>query len=343
MQRWTNRPESSTWGDWGEDDEIGRLNLLTPERLLAAIAEVREGLSFCLSLPLDAPGGSLLNPRRKPPVISPTVGDTGERFNLRASQEDPRLVDVFSDDRVVLTLQYSTQWDGLSHVGAEFDVYGDGNLEPVYYNGFRAGADVVGPIDDASGDGRGHRSYARKLSVAQMAAKAVQGRGVLVDLAHHLGQSNEPVGFATLSEIMEADNVEIEPGDMLVLHTGFATAVLAMNLQPDPELVHSICPVLDGSDQRLLDWITESQVAAVIADNYAVEVVRHRETDERHSLLPLHHHCLFKLGVNLGEMWYLDGLAKWLRQRRRSRFLLTAPPLRLPGAVGSPLTPVATV
>lgn len=54
-------------------------------------------------------------------------------------------------------------------------------------------------------------------------------------------------------------------------------------------------------------------------------------------------HCLFKLGVNLGELWHLTPLAEWLRARGRYRFMLTAPPLRLPGAVGSPLTPVATV
>ena len=53
--------------------------------------------------------------------------------------------------------------------------------------------------------------------------------------------------------------------------------------------------------------------------------------------------CLFKLGLNLGEIWWLKDLALWLRDKKRSRFLLTAPPLRLPGAVGSPATPVATV
>ncbi len=57
----------------------------------------------------------------------------------------------------------------------------------------------------------------------------------------------------------------------------------------------------------------------------------------------MHEHCLFKLGVNLGEIWYLGPLAGWLRAHNRYRFLLTAPPLRLPGAVGSPTTPIATV
>jgi hypothetical protein len=47
--------------------------------------------------------------------------------------------------------------------------------------------------------------------------------------------------------------------------------------------------------------------------------------------------------VHLGEIWHLTPLADWLRSHGRNRFLLTAPPLRLPGAVGSPATPVATV
>jgi hypothetical protein len=59
--------------------------------------------------------------------------------------------------------------------------------------------------------------------------------------------------------------------------------------------------------------------------------------------LPIHQRCLVDLGIHLGEMWYLTPLAKFLREKKRSRFLLTAPPLRLPGSFGSPSTPVATV
>ena len=55
------------------------------------------------------------------------------------SRDDPKLVDVVCDDVVLLTLQYSTQWDTLAHVGQEFDVDGDGKREMVFYNGFRAG------------------------------------------------------------------------------------------------------------------------------------------------------------------------------------------------------------
>jgi len=345
MRRWKRRPEGSTWGDWGDDDQLGRLNLLTPEKVRQGVAEVREGLSFCLSLPLDLPGGNVLNPRRLPPVLSPTGDQNGWRFNFLTRSIDQRFTDVACDDRVILTLQYSTQWDTLAHVGALFDADGDGIAEPLYYNGFRAGSDVVGPQPDAGGDGCGHLSYAHKLGVENMAAKAIQGRGVLVDLEKHLGRQHTYVDYATFRRILDADKVIVEPGDMLLLHTGFTDEIVKMDRKVDPARAHAMCAVLDGRDQRLLQWITDSGIAALIADNYGVEAVpaRPAEGPGDHPSLPLHQHCLFKLGLNLGEIWWLKDLALWLRENGRSRFLLTAPPLRLPGAVGSPATPVATV
>src|SRR5438105_352246 len=56
--RWKRRLPGSTWGDWGPDDQLGRLNLLTPDKVLKGVAEVKEGRTFCLSMPLDYPGGS---------------------------------------------------------------------------------------------------------------------------------------------------------------------------------------------------------------------------------------------------------------------------------------------
>ena len=66
-KRWKHRPAGSNWGEFGEDDQLGRLNLLTPDKVREAVTEVREGRSFCLSLPLDHPGGNVLNPSRFPP------------------------------------------------------------------------------------------------------------------------------------------------------------------------------------------------------------------------------------------------------------------------------------
>jgi len=93
-----------------------------------------------------------------------------------------------------------------------------------------------------------------------------------------------------------------------------------------------------------LQWVTDSSLSVLAADNYAVELFSLTPWKATsHAALPLHEHCLFKNGIHLGELWYFTPLAAWLRERKRSRFLLTAPPLRLPGAVGSPATPVATV
>jgi kynurenine formamidase len=350
-KRWHQRPGGSTWGDWGDDDELGRVNLLTPDKVLQGVREVEAGISFCLSLPLDYPGGTALNQRRHPPVVSPTedmAGRAGRFYNVHMSQMDdwgdPRYVDVWADDVVTLSLQYSTQWDSLAHVGAEFDANGDGVEEAVYYNGYRAGVDLVGPEPDARGDGGRNVCFAHHLGLEHMANHGVQGRGVLVDLAHHLGHEWRGVDRQTLEEIMVADDVGVEPGDMLLIHTGFATKVLEWGREPDPVKIHTMCTYLDARDESLLQWISESQISALIADNYAVEGLLGKDRDPtRHSFLPIHHLCLFRLGVPLGEMWYLHELAAWLREHRRSRFLLTAPPLRLPGVVGSPLTPVATV
>ena len=347
MKRWKQRPEGSTWGDFGEDDELGRLNLLTEAKVLEAVHEVRAGKVFCLSLPLDLPGGNVLNPRRHAPILAPTFKDGAPYVNFSMSRVQPEAVDVLSDDQVTLSMQYSTQWDGLCHVGAMFDIQGEGQPRRVYYNGYAAGVDVLGgeaghPSEAGCRCGQSS-SYARRLSVEAYARKGMQGRGVLVDLAHHLGPGRTVVGHDLLMDVMRRDGVAVEQGDMLVLHTGFAEAIVAMAGQPDHAVLEQTGAVLDGSDAALLDWISQSGIAAICADNYAVEAYPARTSGPGHSILPLHHHCLFKLGVPLAELWYLKDLAQWLREHGRSRFLLTAPPLRMPGAIGSPVTPIATV
>jgi len=343
--RWQRRPEGSTWGDFGPDDQLGRINLLTPEKVLQGVAEVKEGRRFCLSLPLDLPGGRVLNPRRYPPTLRPTQreDDGSANINFPMSKVEKHYVDVVNDDAALICLQYSTQWDSLAHVGQLFDADGDGLPEIRFYNGYRGGIDVQGPLDHLQGRPTGvEYTGTRALGIQNMAEQAIQGRGVLIDLRAHFGDRRHVVGWADLRAVMQADGVTVEPGDMVLFHTGFADRIVAMRGEPDPTVLHGACTMLDGRDPELLKWITDSGLAAIIADNYAIEAHPSRPGEGRHAALPLHEHCLFKLGVPIGEIWYLTELAAWLRSRGRSRFLLTAPPLRLPGAVGSPATPVAT-
>lgn len=337
-KRWKRRPEGSNWGEFGDDDQRGRMNLLTEARRLQALKEARTGRAFCLSHPLDRPGGSVLNAFRKPPVFHPVMRGKLLYFNLAMEEADPRYTDVGSDEAVMLYTQYSTHWDGFAHKGSLFDANGDGTAEKVFYNGFQI----------VARDGRGTQGElgAINVSVARMAETGVQGRGVMLDLRHHFGDERVDVTWERLESVLKADSVTVEKGDILCIHTGLGELIR----EADGRLDNSIrtkCAVLDGYDKRLLEWIADTGIAAIAADNLAVERSSTLGADprlpHRGPGLPLHEHCLFKLGIHLGELWYLTELAAWLRQNGRSRFLLTAPPLRLPGAAGSPVTPVATV
>jgi kynurenine formamidase len=328
--RWRRRPEGSTWGDFGADDQTGRLQIITPIIRRAAVSEVHDGRCFLLSLPLDYPGGEAENAfRRAPRLFARNWGDE-VCYNMRVGRA------ICSDDHVVMSLQYSTQWDGLAHCGAFFDVEGNGTELPVYYNGWRAHEHIVGPVGDEP-------PCARKLGIENMAITGVQGRGVLFDLVRAFGAGHRLIGYDDVMRVIDDQKIDVRQGDFLMFYTGYGDAVMAGKKRPDPATLAGADMALDGTDGRLLDWIDRSGAVSVIADNPAVEHVNSTLDHKTHDLLPLHQHCIFKLGMHLGELFWLSDLAAYLRGAGRHAFLFTGPPLRLPGAAGSPVAPVATV
>ena len=207
-----------------------------------------------------------------------------------------------------------------------FNADGDGVPEVRFYNGY-PGAQTVGSSD---------------LGLEHMAVSCVQGRGVMLDLRRHFGDGRTVVGYDALMRVLDADQVDVATGDMVCLHTGFAHHLLH-GMRDGAEL-EATGAVLDGFDTRLLQWITDSGMSVLIADNVAVEArAGAMAPGYAGPMMPLHEHCLFKLGLHLGELWHLKPLSDWLQAHGRHHFLLTAPPLRLPGAVGSPASPVAMV
>lgn len=337
-KRWTQRPDGSNWGDFGEDDQLGRLNLLTAEKILQGVNEVKEGLNFCLSLPLDLPGGTALNPRRHPPELKPVYREGEVAFCQAMSQFNPLVTSATCDDAMYLYSQYSTQWDAFAHYGGEFDALGDGKKEVMFYNGFRV-------VDEKTGKPTQGDVGAATLGIENMANACVQGRGVMIDLHAHYGREHKAVGYDDLMAILEKDGVTVETGDIVLLHTGWSDMLIEYAGDPAPEVMFNSGAALNGRDDTLLKWIDESGIAVLTCDNRAVEYEWGGIMDatEPGPLLPLHELCLFKLGIHLGEMFNLGPLARWLRANNRSRILFTGPPLRMPGAVGSPATPVATV
>ena len=117
--RWNRRPDGANWGDFGQDDELGRLNLLTPDTRKRAAGYVQEGLTFCLSLPLTLPGGTAVHRLRHPPRLAALLRDQGGalNYNYPLARENPCATDIVSDDIVTLATQYSTHWDTFAHVG----------------------------------------------------------------------------------------------------------------------------------------------------------------------------------------------------------------------------------
>lgn len=336
-KRWTVRPDGSNWGDFGEDDQLGSLNYITPQRIMDAAATIEAGKAFCLSLPLDYPGGSVLAPHRTPPTLEPTTRNDRSYFHYSFDADIPGCCDRGCDDRVTLSTQYSTQWDSLAHIGHEFDLDGSGTKRICYYNGYLAEQDIRLPQDRAD-------DYSMPLGIDSFAKLPIQSRGVLLDVDRHFGRGSLNLTYEHIETILDADGITVEPGDILCLHTGFGDELLKMNRKPDPDRIHTMCAAIDGRDKKLHQWLSDTRIAALACDNFAIERVGLPAREGAPELfVPLHYHCLFKRGLPMGELWHLTELAAWLSEHGRHSFFLTAPPLRLPGAVGSPVTPVATV
>lgn len=221
--QWRQRPEGSSWGDFGPDDQLGRLNLLGTDAVRRGVEEVRDGQAFALSLPLDYPGGKDLNLNRRPPVLRPLQRKSCVNFNRRLGELSPGRTDVLSDDMVILSLQYSTQWDGLAHVGSTFDADGDGVADVVYYNGFKAGEHVVGldriedtgvPPEPAAARST---SAAQTLGIEVTARSCVQGRVTMVDLRAHSGDGRTVIQGPFMIDAANAMKASIPQTAMSVM------------------------------------------------------------------------------------------------------------------------------
>jgi kynurenine formamidase len=218
----------------------------------------------------------------------------------------------FADDSVFMNLQSATQWDALSHV------WYDGKL----YNGF----------DSEWVTSRG----ALRNGVEKVLAKGIVGRGVLLDVARFRGVDNlptrTPIYADELQAVCAAQGVTIRSGDILMVRTGWWSTYRPGENSKSWRLG---CP---GLHWTAAQWLHDVEVAAVAVDNMAVEV-HGRHVAE--AMLPLHLLCLRDMGVMLGEFWDLDALAADCADDGRYEMQVVAPPLNIPGAVGSPLNPLA--
>jgi kynurenine formamidase len=295
----------SNWGRWGADDERGTVNFITPEVVRRAAGCVRRGAVFSLGLQFDARGPQIGSGGRVNPIHLMSATDGG--LPGKADPDGFR----YADDFITMPLQCATQWDSLAHVH-----YG-GKL----YNGFPASTITA--------------AGAARNSIDKLGSGIVS-RGVLLDIARlrrverlAAGQVITP---ADLDAAERAAGVRVERGDVLLIRTGYLSV---FRHDGDKQSYMTKEP---GLGVACVEWLHAREVAAVACDTMGVEVMPGENPAD---VLPVHMLCIRDMGLTLGEMFDLDELAADCATDGVCEVLFTAPPLKVTGAVGSPLNPLA--
>ena len=293
------------WGRWGADDQRGTLNHITPEVLRDAAACVVDGKLFNLGLRFDKNG-----PQRSRGRFNPLLFATDLFTPLGA--DHPLM--CFSDDVITMPLQCATQWDALSHV------HYDGQL----YNGYRT--------DKALGV-----ACAACNGIEHLAEPGIMSRGVLLDVAA-LKRVNrlDPEYAITVDDLnatCDLHNVSVRPGDVVLVRTGH---MQVFTIDGDRDAYHNSEP---GLVAACAEWLHDKSAAAICADTVGVEVVK-RAGFAENVPFPFHLLALRDMGCPLGEMFNMEALARDCAQDGRYTFMFSAPPLAITGAFGSPTNPL---
>jgi kynurenine formamidase len=295
-------PAGAAWGVFGDDDEVGTINLLTPDRVVAATSSIRTGKVFALNLPINIPD---------PPLF--TRGKHTHTVKIFPGAEF--VLDDFLDN---FYPQASSQWDALAHV--KHPVHGA-------YNG----------IPDIQMTGRG----GTRLGIDNLARRGIAGRGVLADVARYYDRVGKSINFTKAESIplddvkaaLEDEGVELQAGDILLIRIGWTKFYLSASAQIKEELSkETVVPGIEGSE-RTARWLWDNHLAAVASDSPALEALPKPAGEEMEFL---HFHMLAFFGMPIGEMWNLEGLAEDCAADGNYDFFLTSAPLNIPGGVGSP-------
>ncbi|MER7664726.1 cyclase family protein [Streptomyces sp. NPDC096193] len=294
----------NNWGRWGEDDEIGTLNLITDETVRAAAATVRTGRRVPLALPLHQDGIQTgLIPGRVNPLHA-MVQINQELFG-------PGTV-ATSDDVVTMGLQAATHWDALTHASHSGRIY----------NGR--------PADTVTAHTRARFSGIDKIPY-------VVSRGVLLDVARAKGLDRLPGDHAVTPEDLEeaADfgDVTVRAGDIVLVRTGQIQLALGGDK-------HGYGYPSPGLSVRTPEWFHAHDVAAVANDTLTFEIFPPEIED---LWLAVHALDLVEMGMLQGQNWNLESLSTACAQEKRYAFLLSAMPEPFVGGTGTPVAPVAVL
>ncbi|MCY4668458.1 MAG: cyclase family protein [Rhodococcus sp.] len=261
----------TNWGRWGESDELGALNLLTPERVLAALSLPKTGKTYSLSIPIQRSGVPNLDYRGIPQRL--TLTNHEDEAIARANGGAPGV--GANEDQLIMPSHTSTHMDALCHV------YADNKI----YNGYSA--DQVTPYSGAA-----------KCSIDKVGG--IAGRGVLIDVAASKGIDLLDPGYVItaddLQKALDGQGVELHSGDLVLIRTGWLEDYMANQgeMMPQP-----------GIGLEAATFLAEKDVALVGSDNAAIEPIPF----DQHVYLGGHIVLLVEHGIHLVENMNLAELA----------------------------------
>ncbi len=299
------------WGKWGEADEVGGLNYLGAEQVMAGIHTVRSGRIFTLQTPMCAPDGDPIWPGRPRPQRFNTI-DEGFFWagKVPHSGGGPK----GCDDVIVCALQGSTQYDALGHAWLENEIY----------NGF---------------DSRTTVGSMTRASILPIAEKGIAGRAVVLDIARLRGKDSLERGDTFTHEDLlgaaERQGCTIQKRDILLVRTGWV-GLFFKNRDAFYSAAGWLEPGLTYSEE-LVKWFQEMEIPNLVTDTLANEVTVDPDTG---IALPLHVALMSNLGVVFTEIASLDALAEDCAEDGQYEVFYTAAPLKVYGAAGSPVNPL---
>lgn len=290
------------------DGRPGTLRHLTPERIVAAVAEVRLGRTVSLAAPIETVAG----PDDPEPAVhrmtGPASGDLGAASGGLGAEGVH-----FATDRFAMNVH----GDADSHLDALCHVVFDGEL----YGGV--------PASSVTAQG------ARALSV-ELVANGIVGRGVLLDIPRLRGVPwLEPGDHVTPDDLTAAETaqgVRVGPGDLLFVRVGHR--LRRTELGP-----WNAATARAGLHPTAVEFLAERQVAVLGGDGNndtapsAVEDIA----------FPVHVLAIQAMGIHLMDYLQFEDLAPLCAQTGRWSFLCVVAPLRLPGGTGSPVNPIAVL
>lgn len=304
----------SNWGRWGADDQRGTLNLISAAGRRAAVATVQDGIT--VSCGLDVVPRSAQGQIHGPPQRFMLL--TGE--GLHDEHRVPQSVPGAPSERMHGAAEYvGMVFHGgdITHIDAPSHVFWDGHM----YNG--AAAELVNVLHGAS-------SHA-----VTVAAEGIVTRGVLLDIPSIKGVDWLSSGDVVMPDDLEAaaaaQGVRVGPGDALLVRTGYGRR---RREEGEIDLVEEGLP---GLQAACLPWLRERDIALLGCDT-ANDAMPSGYSEPP---LPVHAVGLVALGLWLVDNCDLEQLAATAVRLRRWEFLFTIAPLRLTGATGSPVNPLA--